>query len=274
MGASMGHDRVVVITGASAGIGEALAREYASRGARTALLARRIERIAAIAKELGSDRGRSLAVACDVTLDGELEAAIDRVRSEFGRVDVVVANAGFGVDGFLDRLSVEDYRRQFETNVFGVIRTAKAAIPSLVDSRGVLAVVGSVSGYVVQPGGSAYAMSKFAVRALAEALAGELASDGISVTHVAPGFVESEIRMVDNAGMYQKGKRDPIPSFLVMKGADAAREIADAIESREPEVVLTRVGQAAAWLTRRFPGGIRRVTKVAAGRIVDAVLGR
>ncbi len=155
----MERDTVVVITGASAGIGEALAREYASRGARTVLLARRVERIATLARELGSDRGRSLAIACDVTVDGDIEAAIARTQEAFGRVDVVIANAGFGVDGFLERLTVDDYRRQFETNVFGVLRTAKAAIPSLTDARGSLAVVGSVSGYVVQPGGSAYAMS-------------------------------------------------------------------------------------------------------------------
>ena len=266
MGASMGHDRVVVITGASAGIGEALAREYASRGARTALLARRIERIAALAKELGADRGRSLAVACDVTLDGELEAAIDRVRSEFGRVDVVVANAGFGVDGFLERLTVEDYRRQFETNVFGVIRTAKAAIPSLVDSRGVLAVVGSVSGYIVQPGGSAYAMSKFAVRALCDGARAELAPRGVAVTHIAPGFVVSDIRRTDRQGRLHEEKADPVPTWIQMPAEKAARLMADAIDRRAPELVLTGHGRFGVFMARHAPSLVRGVMGLLARR--------
>lgn len=263
-------DRVIVITGASSGIGASLAREYDRRGDRVALLARRVDRIQSLAHELRDARG----IACDVCDDASVQRAFDEVEDAFGRIDVVIANAGVGVNGAVADLSIDDFRRQMETNVFGVLRTVKCAIEPLRETKGRLAIVGSVSGYLSLPGTAPYSMSKFAVRALAEALAGELAGDGISVTHVAPGFVESEIRMVDNAGTYQKGKRDPIPSFLVMKGADAAREIADAVESREPEVVLTRVGQAAAWLTRRFPGGVRKVTRVLAGRIVLQVIGK
>lgn len=261
---------VVVITGASSGIGASLAREYDRRGARVALLARRVERIEALAHELRDARG----IACDVCDDASVERAFDEVEDAFGRIDVVIANAGVGINGAVAELSIDDFRRQMETNVFGALRTVKCAIPPLRETKGRLALVGSVSGYLSLPGTAPYAMSKFAVRALAEALVAELARDGISVTHVAPGFVESEIRMVDNAGMYQEGKRDPIPSMFVMKGTDAAREIADAVESREPEVVLTRLGQVAAWATRRFPGGLRQLTRVLAGRIVDQVAGK
>ena len=111
---------MVFITGASSGIGEYLAREYTRRGARTVLVARRTDRIASLAHELGE----SLAVAGDVTRDGDLEAAVGRALERFGRIDVVIANAGFGVDGTFDTLALDDYRRQFETNVFGVLRTA------------------------------------------------------------------------------------------------------------------------------------------------------
>jgi NADP-dependent 3-hydroxy acid dehydrogenase YdfG len=262
----MGHDRVVVITGASSGIGEALAHEYAKRGARTVLLARRVERIAAIAKELGADRGRSLAIACDVTVDGEIESAIARAQSEFGRVDVVIANAGFGVDGFLERLSVDDYRRQFETNVFGVIRTAKAAIPSLTDARGVLAVVGSVSGYVVQPGASAYSMSKFAVRALCDGVRAELGPKGVAVTHIAPGFVVSDIRRTDRKGNVHEGHDDPVPLWLQMPTAKAARLIADAIDRRAPELVLTGHGRFGVFMARHAPAIVRGVMGLVARR--------
>jgi len=119
---------VVFITGASSGIGAALAREYARRGADLALAARRTDRLDALAAELSAQGRRALVLACDVTRDGELEAAVARTRDAFGRIDVVVANAGFGVVGPVERLRLEDYRRQFETNVFGVLRTVYATL--------------------------------------------------------------------------------------------------------------------------------------------------
>ncbi len=262
----MKHDRVVVITGASAGIGEALAREYARRGARTVLIARRVERIAALARELGAEEGRSLAVAGDVTVDGDLEAAVAQAQSAFGRVDVVIANAGFGVDGFIERLGVDDFRRQFETNVFGVIRTAQASFAALTATRGVLAVVGSVSGYLVQPGGAAYSMSKFAVRAFCDGARAELAPKGVAVTHIAPGFVVSDIRRTDRQGRVHEGHADPVPSWLQMPTEEAARRIADAIERRQPELVLTRHARFGVFMTRLAPAVVRGVMALVARR--------
>lgn len=253
-------EKVALITGASAGIGEALAREYAARGWRTVLVARRVDRTDALARELG----RSVAVAGDVTRDGDLEAAVARAKEAFGRLDVAIANAGFGVNGAVADLSLDDYRRQFETNVFGVVRTAQAALPALTDSRGVFAAIGSVSGYLSTPGTVPYAMSKFAVRAWCEGARAELASRGVAVVHIAPGFIESEIRRVDRAGAFHEEHRDPIPSWLQMPAARAAREIADAIERREPERVLTRHGRFGVWMARRAPGVVRAVFQLAA----------
>ena len=113
--------QVVFITGASSGIGAALAREFARRGADLALAARRTDRLAALAAEITKSGRRALVLACDVTLDSDLEAAVARTREAFGRIDVVVANAGFGVVGSVESLGVDDFRRQFETNVFGVL---------------------------------------------------------------------------------------------------------------------------------------------------------
>jgi len=174
-------------------------------------------------------------------------------REGFGRLDVAVANAGFGVVGPVARLTLDDYRRQFETNVFGVLRTIYAALPEVRRARGRLVVIGSVSGHIATPGSSPYAMSKFAVRALAEALGHELAADGVSVTLVSPGFVESDIRRVDNEGVLRETSPDPAPSFLRMPAARAARQIVRAVARRRREVVITGHGKAFVFLHRHAP---------------------
>ena len=242
--------QAVFITGASSGIGAALAREFARRGADVALAARRTERLDALAEDVRRSGGRALAVACDVTKDGDVERAVAATRAAFGRLDVVVANAGFGVVGDVARLTLDDYRRQFETNVFGVLRTVWASLDDVKRARGRVVIIGSVSGHLATAGSTPYAMSKFAVRALAEALGHEVARDGVSVTLISPGFIESEIRRVDNAGRLSDAAPDPVPSWLVMSAERAARQIVNAVARRRREAVITGHGRAAVFLTR------------------------
>ena len=200
-------DPVVLITGASSGIGLSLAETYASRGARVALLARRADRLEEAAKRIGG-----VAIRCDVSVDGDMERAATEVEQRFGRIDVAIANAGIGVGGTIDKLTIDDFRRQFETNVLGVVRTVKAVIDPLRRTRGRLGIVGSVNGFLPVAGWSPYVSSKFAVRGLAEALSLELGPQGVSVTHIAPGFVESEMRLIDKrTGAVKDGARDPVP---------------------------------------------------------------
>jgi short-subunit dehydrogenase len=247
------RDKVVLITGASSGIGEALARELARRGASLVLTARRTDRLEALATELERDGARSITVACDVTKDGDLENATARAVEAFGRVDVVVANAGFGVGGPLESLTIDDYRRQFETNVFGVLRTIYASLEPLKKSRGTLVLMGSVGSYIAGPGASSYAMSKFAIRALADSLRGELAPHGVGVVLVNPGFVASEFRQVDNEGVHDKTARDPIPAWLQAPAAAAAREIANAIARETGERIVTGHGKVMVLVQRFAP---------------------
>jgi NAD(P)-dependent dehydrogenase (short-subunit alcohol dehydrogenase family) len=245
--------RVVLVTGASSGIGAALAREFARQGADLVLAARRLPRLEDLASELRGMGRRAVALRCDVTEDGGIEQAVARGLEALGRLDVVVANAGFVVGGPVERLTLEDYRRQFETNVYGVLRTARAALPALRSSHGVLVIVGSVSGHVSTPGGSPYAMSKAAVRALAGSLRGEVAADGVGVVLVSPGFVESEIRQVDNRGVYRPHVRDPVPRWLVVPADRAARAIVRAVFHRRREAIITGHGKVVVWLARLFP---------------------
>jgi short-subunit dehydrogenase len=245
---------VVFITGASSGIGAALAREFARRGADLALAARRTERLTALAAEIAAEGRRAVTLACDVTRDGDLDAAVARTREAFGHIDVVVANAGFTVVGRVDRLRVEDYRRQFETNVFGVLRTVYATLDELKRSRGRLAIMGSVSGHLAAPGHSAYSMSKFAVRALADSLRHELRPSGVRVSLISPGYVESEIRFVDNQGVYRPDARDGSPAWMRMPTDKAARQIVTAIERGRRDAVITTHGKAAVLAQRHTPG--------------------
>ena len=246
--------RVVLITGASSGIGAALAREFARQGADLVLAARRLPRLDELAAEIRATGRRALAVECDVTEDGALERAVSETVRAFGRLDVAVANAGFGVVGPLERLTLDDYRRQFETNVFGVLRTATAALPALRRSRGTLTLIGSVSGHVPTAGASAYAMSKAALRALAGSLRSEVIADGVGVVLVSPGFVESEIRRVDNRGVHHADARDPVPRWLVVRADRAARAIVRGVARRRREVIVTGHGKVAVWLSRHLSG--------------------
>ena len=245
---------VVFITGASSGIGAALSLEFAREGADVVLAARRRDRLESVAAGIGAIGRRAVVAPCDVTREGDLERAAAAGRAAFGKIDVVVANAGFGVTGLLERLSLDDYRRQLETNVFGVLRTVYATLADLKKSRGRLVVIGSVSGHIAVPGSSPYSMSKFAVRALADSLGHELAEHGVSVTLISPGFVESEIRQVDNRGILRTEKPAPrIPAPMVMATPTAARKIVGAVARRRREVVITALGKVSVFLHRHAP---------------------
>jgi len=248
--------QVVLITGASSGIGAALAREFAREGAHTVLMARRAERTEELAGELSGGGQSSLAITGDVTQDGDSERAVDLARSKFGRLDVAVANAGFSVGGWFVNLTLDDYRRQLETNVFGVLRTLFAALPELQKNRGRLVVVGSLLGMVSVPVATPYCMSKSALAALCNGLSHELAPRGVSVTHIVPGFVASEIYQVDNRGVRLEApppQRTP-PAWLLVSPAQTARQIVSAVYRRKRTQIIgvhARIGVA---LQRHFPG--------------------
>ena len=247
------QNRVAIITGASSGIGAALARELAQQSVKLVLLARRADKLAAVAAEIDPSGQQVLAVPGDVTKDGDLEKAVNLTHSKFGKIDIAIANAGFGVKGNLSDLTVDDYRAQWETNVFGVLRTIYATLDDLKQTQGRLVIIGSVNGYVILPGVSAYVMSKFALRALCESLSLEFAAYGISVTHVCPGFVATESRLAKLQDP-ENSNKEPIPNWMLMSTTETARQIVKAIARRKKEIVLTGYGKLAVWLKRHFPG--------------------
>jgi short-subunit dehydrogenase len=267
----MNHNRFfrgksVLITGASSGIGRTLALQLGAAGAQLTLTARRAELLAELADEMVSVGAvRPVISICDVTRDGDLERAVADAVSAFSRLDVVFANAGFGVVGFFDRLELADYRRQFETNVFGVLRTLKACRTEIGRQRGNVVIMGSVAGYCATPGNSPYCMSKFAMRALAHSITPELARAGVSVTLVSPGFVASNIRKVDNLDRFHAEAPDPMPAWLVVDTERACRQILRAVAARRAEATITGHGKLLVAIERFAPWILR-----AAGRRMAA----
>ncbi len=181
--------KVMLITGASSGIGAATARRLAADGWALALAARSIDRLEALAAELGGDPG-ALAVACDVTDWPAQEAMVAATLERFGRIDAVFANAGFGAPrGFLND-TPEHWREMVLTNVLGAAYTIRASIPALTASRGHLLLTSSVAGRRALPG-SLYSATKFAVCAMGEAARQDLDGTGIRVTLIEPGMVDT-----------------------------------------------------------------------------------
>jgi len=254
------RNKAALITGASSGIGQELAWQLAQAGAMVTLAARRKELLEALAQKIvAAGKRRPIVVECDVTRDGDLERAVAETIREFGKLDIAIANAGFGVVGPLKELSIGNYRRQFETNVFGVLRPVYAALPEIEKTKGNIVIIGSVAGWIPMPGGSAYGMSKFAVRSLSNSILPELRQAGVKVTLISPGFVASNIGRVDNDGNPRDSVKNGPPAWLVMPTDKAVKQILRAVAQGRPEAVITGHGKMLVALERFAPWVLRAI---------------
>src|SRR5215207_11623280 len=182
-----GGGAVALITGASSGIGEATAVELLRRGFTVYGAARRVDRMAALA-----DRGVHV-IEMDVTDDASMTSGVERVIREQGRIDVLVNNAGYGSYGALEDVPLDEARRQFEVNVFGLARLTQLVLPHMRAQRdGYIVNISSMGGKIWEPLGSWYHASKFAVEGLSDSLRVEVAEFGIKVVIIEPGTIRSE----------------------------------------------------------------------------------
>ena len=189
--------KIVVITGASSGLGEATARHLSALGATVVLGARRLERIEALAKELAGQDGRAgqaLAVQTDVTQSGQVKKLVEAAVAAYGRIDVMINNAGLMPHSPLERLKIDDWDRMIDVNLKGVLYGIAAALPYMQQQKsGHIINVSSVAGHKVRPGSAVYAATKHAVRALSEGLRQEVKPYNIRTTVISPGAVATEL---------------------------------------------------------------------------------
>ena len=186
--------KVVVITGASSGLGQATARMLSAQGAIVVLGARRVERIEALAKKLSAAGGQALALRTDVTRAADVQRLVDAAVEKFGRVDVLVNNAGLMPSSPLERLKIDDWDRMIDVNIKGVLYGIAAALPHMKAQKGGHIVnVSSVAGHKVRAGTAVYSATKHAVRVLTEGLRQEVKPYDIRTTIISPGAVATEL---------------------------------------------------------------------------------
>ena len=194
---SMGADiagKVVVITGASSGLGEVTARHLSAQGASVALGARRVDRLQALANELIGLGGKALVVSTDVTHVDQVKRLVDAAVSTFGRIDVMINNAGLMPQSLLESLKIDEWDRMVDVNIKGVLYGIAAALPYMKQQKsGHFINVSSVAGHKVRPGGTVYSATKHAVRVISEGLRQEVKPYNIRTTVISPGAVDTEL---------------------------------------------------------------------------------
>lgn len=187
-------DKVIVITGASSGLGEATAKMLSAAGATVVLGARRTDRINALAKELTENGGKALAITTDVVNAADVKKLVDEAVKQFGKVDVIINNAGIMPQSLLNKLKIDEWDQMIDVNIKGVLYGIAAALPYMEQQKsGHIINVSSVAGHKVRPGGTVYSATKHAVRVITEGLRQEVKPYNIRTTIISPGAVDTEL---------------------------------------------------------------------------------
>lgn len=253
-------DKVVIITGASSGIGLALANELASRGAVLALGARNREKLEEMVKGCNGKGIRAIAVPTDVSKEEDCRNLVQKTVESFGRIDVLINNAGISMRALFEDVDLKVLHTLMDVNFWGTVCCTKYALPYLLQSRGSVVGIISVAGYVGLPGRTGYAASKFAVRGFLDTLRTENRKKGLHVLVVAPGFTGTNIRNLSLTADGSPQGKTPRDEGRMMTADEAARHIVRAIKKRKRSLILTFMeGKLTVFLNKFFPALVDRL---------------
>ena len=251
--------KVVIVTGASSGIGLATAHVFGAKGAKVVLAARRLELLEQLAPSV-APADRVLCVACDVTREEDCRTLVEKTVARFSRIDVLVNNAGISMRAMFRDLDLKVLHSLMDVNFWGTVNCSKAALPYLLESKGSLVGVISIAGYSALPARSGYSASKYAVRGFLDTLRIEHLKDGLNVLVFAPGYTASNVR---NAALTADGSPQgdtPLDEGKLMSAEACAEKLYKAVLHRRSQVTLTALGRLTVLFHRLFPRLTDRMT--------------
>jgi short-subunit dehydrogenase len=249
--------KVIVITGASDGIGAQLAKDLAAADTALVLAARRLDALQAVAKDCEARGAQTLCLSTDVGVEAQCRALIDQAVAKFGRIDALINNAGISAHAlFADVGDLKWYEDLMRINLWGSVWCTHAALPHLKASRGQIVAVSSLAGLIGVPGRTAYSATKFAMTGFFEALRAELKPAGVSVTTAYPGVVATEIRRNGWNALGQRAGLSSLKEDGAMSVAECSQLIVEGMARRKREVVMTGKGKLGRWLKLIAPGKV------------------
>jgi len=247
-------NKVVIITGASSGIGKALAEELAKRGANVVLGARQYVTLCEITAELETKFNiKALAIPCDVSKEEDCKSLISQTITTFGKIDILINNAGLSMRALFNDVDLSVLKNLMDVNFWGTVYCTKYAMPEILKSKGSVVGVSSIAGYRGLPGRTGYSSSKFAMNGFMESLRTENLKTGVHVMVACPGFTTSNIRVAALSKDGEAHGETSMEEGKMMTSEAVAEIIADGIETRKRTLIMTGQGKLAVWMNKLFP---------------------
>ena len=250
----------MIITGAGSGIGKGCAMAFGKRGYQVVVSGRRIEKLNEVVSALKSAGCDDvLAVSGDVSVEADCMRLVEAAVQQFGSVDVLINNAGISMRALFADLDLEVLRKVMDTNFWGTVYCTKYALPYLLEKKGTVVGISSIAGKKGLPGRTGYSASKFAMEGFLETLRTENLKKGLHVLVACPGFTASEIRNTALAADGSRQGESPRDEAKMMSADEVAEAIANAVEKRKRDLVLTMNGKLTVWLNKFFPSMMDKV---------------
>ncbi|MEN0056255.1 MAG: SDR family oxidoreductase [Mucilaginibacter sp.] len=254
------NNKIIIITGASSGIGKSLAFECAKRGTNVVLAARQYVTLCEIGQELEKQyQIKALAVQCDVAVEEDCANLIKQTLTTFGKIDVLINNAGIAMRAMFQDVELDVLKRVMDINFWGTVYCTKYALPEILKTQGSIVGVSSIAGYKGLPGRTGYSSSKFAMNGFLDSLRVENLKTGVHVLTACPGFTTSNIR---NVALAKDGKpqgESSMDESKMMSSEEVARLIMDGVEKRSRTILMTTQGKTMVWLGKFFPSFVDKM---------------